>query len=227
MHRIPCCLPHRACCGCKAACDPLAVHRPSYSAQQKRLPCTIRSNRRTLCFGEDVAFGGVFMCSRGLLDRFGRARVFNTPLAEQASRPAAVGMGATGLACLGVPARSAWGPACTAAAHCQARRHCFLPRLQGIVGFAIGAAAEGYRPIAEIQFADYIFPAFDQVGAEHALVVRPPLPRGRPCLEALRLPLPQCRPLLALPQRQLQPLQLIPTTESLLSTHPPTCTATS
>ncbi len=25
------------------------------------------------------------MCSRGLLDRFGRARVFNTPLAEQAS----------------------------------------------------------------------------------------------------------------------------------------------
>lgn len=35
--------------------------------------------------------------------------------------------------------------------------------LQGIVGFAIGAAAEGYRPIAEIQFADYIFPAFDQV----------------------------------------------------------------
>lgn len=36
------------------------------------------------------------------------------------------------------------------------------PRPQGIVGFAIGAAAEGYRPIAEIQFADYIFPAFDQ-----------------------------------------------------------------
>lgn len=36
---------------------------------------------------------------------------------------------------------------------------------QGIAGFAIGAAAEGYRPVAEIQFADYIFPAFDQVGA--------------------------------------------------------------
>lgn len=34
---------------------------------------------------------------------------------------------------------------------------------QGIVGFAIGLAAEGYTPLAEIQFADYIFPAFDQV----------------------------------------------------------------
>jgi len=34
---------------------------------------------------------------------------------------------------------------------------------QGIVGFAIGLAAAGVTPIAEIQFADYIFPAFDQV----------------------------------------------------------------
>jgi 2-oxoisovalerate dehydrogenase E1 component beta subunit len=34
---------------------------------------------------------------------------------------------------------------------------------QGLVGFAIGMAAVGHTPIAEIQFADYIFPAFDQV----------------------------------------------------------------
>lgn len=34
---------------------------------------------------------------------------------------------------------------------------------QGIVAFAIGMAAMGATPIAEIQFADYIFPAFDQV----------------------------------------------------------------
>lgn len=36
---------------------------------------------------------------------------------------------------------------------------------QGIVGFGIGVAVAGATAIAEIQFADYIFPAFDQVGA--------------------------------------------------------------
>lgn len=34
---------------------------------------------------------------------------------------------------------------------------------QGIVAFGIGLAAAGSTAIAEIQFADYIFPAFDQV----------------------------------------------------------------
>lgn len=35
---------------------------------------------------------------------------------------------------------------------------------QGIVGFGIGAANMGSTAVAEIQFVDYIFPAFDQVG---------------------------------------------------------------
>lgn len=92
-----------------------------YAAVNDALHTAMATDNKTLCFGEDVAFGGVFMCSRGLLERFGKDRVFNTPLSEQ-----------------------------------------------GIVGFAIGAAAEGYRPVAEIQFADYIFPAFDQITNEAA-----------------------------------------------------------
>jgi len=39
---------------------------------------------------------------------------------------------------------------------------------QGIAGFAVGMAAAGATPIAEIQFADYIFPAFDQIVNEAA-----------------------------------------------------------
>lgn len=39
---------------------------------------------------------------------------------------------------------------------------------QGIVGFAIGAAFEGMKPVAEVQFADYVYPAFDQLVNEAA-----------------------------------------------------------
>ncbi|EXJ89173.1 2-oxoisovalerate dehydrogenase E1 component, beta subunit [Capronia epimyces CBS 606.96] len=81
----------------------------------------LKTDESVLLFGEDVAFGGVFRCTKGLADEFGAARVFNTPLTEQ-----------------------------------------------GIVGFAIGCAAEGMRPVAEIQFADYVYPAFDQLVNEAA-----------------------------------------------------------
>ena len=92
-----------------------------HSAINSSLHHAMKTDESVLLFGEDVAFGGVFRCSKGLSDEFGSARVFNTPLSEQ-----------------------------------------------GIVGFAIGCAAEGMKPVAEIQFADYVFPAFDQIVNEAA-----------------------------------------------------------
>ncbi|MFT2111000.1 alpha-ketoacid dehydrogenase subunit beta [Marinomonas sp. 2405UD68-3] len=50
------------------------------------------------------------------------------------------------------------------------KTRCFNTPLteQGILGFANGLAAQGTTAIAEIQFADYIFPAFDQIVNEAA-----------------------------------------------------------
>ncbi|TAA48531.1 transketolase C-terminal domain-containing protein [Corallincola spongiicola] len=50
------------------------------------------------------------------------------------------------------------------------RERCFNTPLceQGIIGFANGLAAQGSVAVAEIQFGDYIFPAFDQIVNESA-----------------------------------------------------------
>ncbi|MCH1923835.1 alpha-ketoacid dehydrogenase subunit beta [Shewanella sp. C32] len=50
------------------------------------------------------------------------------------------------------------------------KARCFNTPLteQGIAGFANGLASNGMTPVAEIQFADYIFPAFDQIVNESA-----------------------------------------------------------
>jgi 2-oxoisovalerate dehydrogenase E1 component beta subunit len=72
--------------------------------------------------GEDVGyFGGVFRATAGLQNKYGKARVFDTPISE-----------------------------------------C------GIIGVAVGMGAYGMRPVPEIQFADYIYPALDQLVSEAA-----------------------------------------------------------
>ena len=73
-------------------------------------------------FGEDVGyFGGVFRCTDGLQRKYGKSRVFDTPINES-----------------------------------------------GIVGVAVGMGAYGLRPVAEVQFADYVYPAYDQIVSEAA-----------------------------------------------------------
>src|SRR3546814_11480162 len=72
--------------------------------------------------GEDVGyFGGVFRATAGLQKKYGKTRVFDTPITE-----------------------------------------C------GIAGVAVGMAAYGLRPVPEIQFADYIYPALDPLVSEAA-----------------------------------------------------------
>ncbi|KAI9295597.1 hypothetical protein K502DRAFT_324262 [Neoconidiobolus thromboides FSU 785] len=92
-----------------------------FTALNDAMGIALATDETACIFGEDVAFGGVFRCTSGLADKFGKDRVFNTPLTEQ-----------------------------------------------GIAGFGIGMAAMGHTAIAEIQFGDYIFPAFDQIVNEAA-----------------------------------------------------------
>ena len=71
-------------------------------------------------FGEDVGyFGGVFRCTHGLQQKYGRQRCFDAPISES-----------------------------------------------GIIGAAIGMAVYGLRPCVEIQFADYVYPGYDQLASE-------------------------------------------------------------
>ncbi|MEX0404240.1 alpha-ketoacid dehydrogenase subunit beta [Aquibium sp. LZ166] len=81
-------------------------------------------DRNVVVFGEDVGyFGGVFRCTQGLQEKFGKDRCFDSPINEA-----------------------------------------------GIVGTAIGMAAYGLRPCVEIQFADYVYPAYDQIVSEAARI---------------------------------------------------------
>ncbi len=98
------------------------VELPIAKAITAGLREAMRKDDKVLIFGEDVAqLGGVFRVTEGLLDEFGKNRIFDSPIAES-----------------------------------------------GIIGTAIGLAMRGYRPVAEIQFDGFIFPALDQITSQRA-----------------------------------------------------------
>jgi len=74
-------------------------------------------DERVFVMGEDVGkYGGIFSATTGLLDRFGKDRIMDTPISETA-----------------------------------------------FMGAALGAAAEGLRPISELMFVDFFGVCFDQI----------------------------------------------------------------
>jgi 2-oxoisovalerate dehydrogenase E1 component len=85
----------------------------------------LEHNPKMIIYGEDVAGkkGGVFTATKGLTDKFGWDRVFNSPLAEAS-----------------------------------------------IVGTAFGLSIRGFKPVVEIQFGDYIWPAFMQIRDEVSML---------------------------------------------------------
>jgi 2-oxoisovalerate dehydrogenase E1 component len=55
-------------------------------------------DRRVITYGEDIAeYGGAFKLTKGLLESFGRDRIFNTPISEAAICGTAVGAAIVGL----------------------------------------------------------------------------------------------------------------------------------
>ena len=70
-----------------------------------------------IVYGQDVAdWGGIFNVTQGLLDRFGRERIFDAPISENV-----------------------------------------------LVGAGVGAAVMGLRPVVELQFADFLLTAGDEI----------------------------------------------------------------
>ncbi len=77
----------------------------------------MEENDRTVLMGQDVAeYGGVFKVTQGFLEKFGAARIRNTPIMES-----------------------------------------------GVLGAAMGLALEGFHPIVEMQYGDFITCGFNQI----------------------------------------------------------------
>ncbi|MFC9789425.1 thiamine pyrophosphate-dependent enzyme [Rhodococcus sp. NPDC127528] len=80
--------------GAMGSAEPLTLAR----AINRALAEVLSAHRESIVFGEDVGRkGGVYGVTRGLADRFGSARVFDTVLDEQAVLGLAAGAGLAGL----------------------------------------------------------------------------------------------------------------------------------
>jgi pyruvate dehydrogenase E1 component beta subunit len=110
-------------------------------AVNQALAHELAADPRVVLLGQDIGVnGGVFRATAGLLERFGKERVIDTPLAETL-----------------------------------------------IAGMSIGLAAQGFRPVAEIQFMGFIYSTIDQI-LNHASRLRNRT-RGRlSCPMVLRAP---------------------------------------
>ncbi|BBF70054.1 2-oxoisovalerate dehydrogenase subunit beta [Sphingomonas bisphenolicum] len=98
------------------------IHMNMIQAINSAMDVMMERDPTVVVMGEDVGFfGGVFRATAGLQAKYGKNRVFDTPITE-----------------------------------------C------GIIGVAVGMGAYGLRPVPEIQFADYIYPALDQLVSEAA-----------------------------------------------------------
>ena len=76
-----------------AATEQLTFAQAITSALRK----VLSEDPRSLILGQDIGtYGGAFKVTDGLLKDFGRARVFNTPLAESACTGYAIGLALAG-----------------------------------------------------------------------------------------------------------------------------------
>ena len=75
-----------------------AEGRMTYKAAiQEGMIEEMERDARVVCYGEDVAdYGNAFKLTKGMLEYFGRARVFNSPISEAAIIGTGVGMAMTG-----------------------------------------------------------------------------------------------------------------------------------
>ena len=89
----------------KMKSEEITVAQALYEAMEEELA----RDKRVYLIGEEVQRGGYFSVTAGLVDRFGKDRIIDTPISEYA-----------------------------------------------IVGSAVGAAMSGMRPVAEIQFSDFL-----------------------------------------------------------------------